>query len=388
MVSCALRFRCAVWACVLGPGLGCAPPFLAGLSGCVFCAFFFWLCGVGCWVSLSGALWSVPLSPFFRAGLLAFFFLLWCVSACFGAPLPGWPLFLAPCCRFWLGGPPVPLWGSCLWCLLGGGFGRLLCCWRAVWWLWAVFAPPPPRFFFFALWCPLLGVPLSGLVVRPPIPFLSGWAAGFFFSWCVSACFGAPFHGGPLFLARCCRFWLGGPPLPLPGSCLRCLLGGGFGRLLCCWRAVWWLWAVFAPPPLFFFWGGGGVGCLFLPLPSLGWRTHCGRCVVRLVPRHSWRRFPCATPRHSWLGFAAGGGRRSSPLLAEVPGCGCPPLLAGVRWRRWCVVCGGGVLVGLWLVCGVVGPSPLLAEVPVCYSPPVLAWFRCQWWCAVLATPG
>ena len=46
-------------------------------------------------------------------------------------------------------------------------------------------------------------------------------------------------------------------------------------------------------------------------------------------------------PRHSWLGSACGGG-------------------------VWCVVCGGGVLVGLWLVCGVVGPSPLLAEVPVC----------------------
>ena len=90
----------------------------------------------------------------------------------------------------------------------------------------------------------------------------------------------------------------------------------------------------------------------------------CGWCVVWLVPRHSWRRFPCATPRHSWLGFAAGGGGRSSPLLAEVSG------------RRWCVA-------GLWLVCGVVGPSPLLAEVPVCYSPPLLAGFRCRLWCAV-----
>ena len=168
-----------------------------------------------------------------------------------------------------------------------------------------------------------------------------------------------------------------------------------------------------------------------------GW----GVCVVWLVPRHSWRRFLCATPRHSWLGFAAGVGGRS------------PPLLAGVRWRRWCVVCGvwrwcvagvgacvwcgwslatpgggssvllpatpgwvslpvvaggprhswlgsaggvgvwcvvcgGGVLVGLWLVCGVVGPSPLLAEVPVCYSPPLLAGFRCRCWWAVPATPG
>ena len=95
----------------------------------------------------------------------------------------------------------------------------------------------------------------------------------------------------------------------------------------------------------------------------------CGWCVVWLVPRHSWRRFLCATPRHCWLGFAAGGGGRSSPLLAEVPG------------RRWCVV-------GLWLVCGVVGPSPPLAEVPVCYSPSLLVGFCCRWWWAVLATPG
>ena len=102
----------------------------------------------------------------------------------------------------------------------------------------------------------------------------------------------------------------------------------------------------------------------------------CGWCVVWLVPRHSWRRFLCATPRHSWLGFSAGGGGRSSPLLAEGPGRGSLPLLAGVRWRRWCVA-------GLWLVWGVVGPSPLLAEVPVCYSPPLLAAFRCRWWCTV-----
>ena len=61
----------------------------------------------------------------------------------------------------------------------------------------------------------------------------------------------------------------------------------------------------------------------------------CGWCVVWLVPRHSWRRSLCATPRHSPLGLAAGGGGRSSPLLAEGPGCGSPPLLAGFRYRRW-----------------------------------------------------
>ena len=92
--------------------------------------------------------------------------------------------------------------------------------------------------------------------------------------------------------------------------------------------------------------------------------------VVVGVPRHSWRRVPGAVPRHSWLGFAVGSG------VCYV--------VCGV----WCVVCGGGVLVGLWLVCGVVGPWPLLAEVPVCYFPPLLAGFRCRWWWAVLGTPG
>ena len=72
------------------------------------------------------------------------------------------------------------------------------------------------------------------------------------------------------------------------------------------------------------------------------------------APHHSWLRVPVAVPRHSWLGSAGG----------------------------------GGVLVGLWLVCCMVGPSPVLAEVPVCYSPPLLAEFRCRWWWAFLATPG
>ena len=108
----------------------------------------------------------------------------------------------------------------------------------------------------------------------------------------------------------------------------------------------------------------------------------------------------------------------SSPLPAKVAVCYSPPLLAGFRCRRWwaflatpgggsrvrfpatpgwvslsasvcgvwCVVCGVWCaavvcVVGLWLVCGVVGLSPLLAEVPVCYSPPLLAGFRCRWWC-------
>ena len=106
------RFRRAVWACVLGPGLGCAQPFLAGLSGCVFCAFvfsFFFSCP-----GLCGPCPSIPFLSGWAGGSLCFFFR-------FGVPFPRGPLLLAWCCRFWVGVPPVPLWGSCLRCPLGGG---------------------------------------------------------------------------------------------------------------------------------------------------------------------------------------------------------------------------------------------------------------------------
>ena len=219
----------------------------------------------------------------------------------------------------------------------------------------------------------------------PPIPFLPGWATGsFFFSWCVSACFGVPFPGGPLFLASCCRFWHGGPPVPLWGSCLRCLLVGGFGCLLWCWRAVWWLWAVFAPPPLpplflfFVFFGGGGF--LFLSLPSLGWRTHwpafsvvfqaaVGGCVLSgrvPAPWVGWAMYTLGSaPLPAGLGpssagwAAAPGGCvwlwvRGLGLFVSFPLCGAglnllggpPPLLPGARWPRvWPAVAVCGVLV-------------------------------------------
>ena len=81
-------------------------------------------------------------------------------------------------------------------------------------------------------------------------------------------------------------------------------------------------------------WWRAVAGPCFLRLLLCLWE--CGCCVLWLDPRHSWRRFLCATPRHSWLGFAASGGGCSSPLLAAGPGCGSPPLLAGFRRRWWC----------------------------------------------------
>ena len=249
------RFRRAVWACVLGPGLACAQSVLAGLSGCVFffCAlvfsflfffFFFW------------ALWSLSLHPLsFGLGwwLSFFFFFFFSVS-----------LFPVVRC-YWLGvagfGWVVPL------CLCGG----------------------PPFFFFF-------------------------------FSW-----------------------------------------GGGAGRLWWCWRVVGRLWAVFVPfplPPPFFFWGGGA--CLFLPLPSLGWRTHWP--VFSVVFRAAV--FSCVLCGHvpaPWVGWAlytVG----SAPLLAGL-GPGSAGWAAAPGGCLWFWVRGLGLLVSLPL-CGagcnlLGGPSPL-----------------------------
>ena len=201
-----------------------------------------------------------------------------------------------------------PSFAGCLWCSwLGLGFGLLM---GRVWFRARSVSPPPLpvpvcgvgvragpgsrlcppllgwvvgvcflRFFFFALWCRLLGVPIPDLVFPvPPSPFFwAGLLAPFFFCGVCLHVSVSLFPAGrcPVW---CCSFWLGGPPVPLWGSCLRCLLGGGFGRLLWCWRAVWWLWAVFAPPPLpplifLFRGGGGGAACSSLCLPWVGART-------------------------------------------------------------------------------------------------------------------
>ena len=571
------------------PGLGCAPPFLAGLSGCVFCAFFFlfFFPVAGC--PCPGPCGLSPIS--FLSGAAGFFFFFF--SACFGVPffrwaavaglvlpvLAGW----SPCACLGVLSLVPSEWG--VWppsVLLVGGLVAVGC-FRAP-------APPPPLFFFFSG-----GGGAAGLFL--PLPSL-GWRL--LCGWCVVWL--VPRHSWQRFLCATPRHsWLGfaaggcgwSPPL-LAGVCRRrwCLVCGG-GVLV----GLWLLCGVVGPSPLLaevpvcysppllagfrFRWcwagpatpGWGPLAALLCGVWCVAvvcW-WGCGWCVVWLVPRHSWRRFLCATPRHSGLGFAAGGGGRSPPLLAGVRlrrwcvvcgvwcvavvcgwGCGwcvvwlvprhswrrflcatsrhswlgfasggggrSPPLLAGVRWRRccvvcgvwrwcvggvvagvwcgwslatpgggswvllpatpgwvslplvvggprhswlgsacvggvwcvvcgvwrwcvggvvagvwcgwslatpgggscvllpatpgwvslpvvvggprhswlgsvggvavWCVVCGAGVLVGLWLVCGVVGPSPLLAEVPVCYSPPLLAGFRCRWWWAVPATPG
>ena len=215
-----------------------------------------------------------------------------------------------------------------------------------------------------------------------PLSFgLGCWLFFVFFSWCVSACFGVPFPCGPLFLAWCCRFWLGGPPVPLWGSCLRCLLGGGLAAS----GGVGGRFGGFGlfprpPPPasvVFFFWGGA---CLFFPLPSLGRRTHWPAfsvvfpaAVVSCVlfgrapaPWVGWAMYTVGSaPLLAGLGpgsagwAAAPGGClwlwvRGLGLFVSFPLCGAgcnllggpPPLLPGALWPRvWPAVLVCGVLV-------------------------------------------
>ena len=270
------RFRRVVWACVLGPGLGCAQPFLAGLSGCVFCAFVFSFV----FFFFPGFVVPVPPSAFFRAGLVALLFF------------------------FFVSGSLFPV-GRCYW----------------------------------------LGV------------------AGF--GWVVPLCL----CGGPVFGA----FWGGvWPPVVV--------LVGGLAAVGC-FRA-------FSPSPLLFFLGGGGA-CLFLPLPSLGWRTHwpafsvvfraavfscvlCGRAPPRgsggLCTRWAWRPFlpglvlalPAGRLRQAGAcGFGLGGWGCSCPFPSAVPAvifwvvrhrcrlARCGPVCG---LRCWCVACWRGAFqVVRWL---------------------------------------
>ena len=326
-------FRCRWWWAVPAtPGWGLPAAVVCG--GGVLVGL--WLvCGV---VGPSPLLAEVPVcySPPLLAGFRCRWW--WAVPA-----TPGWGLLAAVVCGVWC--VAVVCWWGCGWCvvwLVPRHSGRRFLC-----------ATPRHSWLGFAAGGGGRSPPLlAGVRLRRWCVVCGVWCVVCgVWRWCV---------GGVVLV---CGVVGPSPLLAVVPVCYSPPLLAGF-------RCRWW-WAVPATPG----WGPlAAVVCGVWCVAVVCW-WGCGWCVVWLVPRHSWRRFLCATPRHSWLGFAAGGGGRS------------PPLLAGVRWRRRCVVCGGGVLLGLWLVCGVVGPSPLLAEVPVCYSPPLLAGFRCRWWWALPATP-
>ena len=241
-------------------------------------------------------------------------------------------------------------------------------------------------FFALFLFFFLLGFPVPGLVVPvPPSPFSRAELLALFF-----------FFPGVCLLVSVSLFplgrfsWLGVAgfgwvvPVCLFGGPVFGAFWGGFGRLWLCWRAVWWLWAVFAPRPpppsvVFFLFGGGGV-CLFPPLPSLGWRTQWPAfsvvfrapvvsCVLfgRVpAPWVGWGMYTVGSaPLLAGLGPASAGWAaapggclwlwvRGLGLFVSFPLCGAgfnllggpPPLLSGALWPRvWPAVLVRGVLV-------------------------------------------
>ena len=214
----------------------------------------------------------------------------------------------------------------------------------------------------------------------PPIPFLSAWDAGFFF-----------FFRGVCLHVSVSLF----PVAAVPGLVLPVVAGWSLCASMGVLSSVpsgWGVWPPLvvlagglvavgcfrAPPPLLFFLGGGG--CLFLPLPSLGWRTPwpafsvvfraaVGGCVLfgRVpAPWVGWAMYTSgSTPLLSGLGpgsagwAAAPGGCvwlwvRGLGLFLSFPLCGAgfnllggpPPLLPGTPWPHvWPAVPVFGVLV-------------------------------------------
>ena len=177
-----------------GPGSRLCPVRLGWVVGvCFFFFFLLWFFLFFFFFSFLGFVVPVPPSPFFRAGLVALLFFFFFFF--FSVPFPRGPLLLACCCRFWVGGSPVPLRGS-------------------------------PFFFFFFFF-------LLGGGAWPPVVVLAG-------GWAAVGCFRA-FSPSPLPFFF---FFLGGglpvPPSAFPGlahalACIQCCLPG------CCFQlgSVW-----------------------------------------------------------------------------------------------------------------------------------------------------
>ena len=179
---------------------------------------------------------------------------------------------------------------------------------------------------------------------------------------------------GPLAAVVCGRL----PPLAAgPGLGSPPLLAGGV-RWWRCWVGPChsWLWVSGAAPRHSWLGSAGrGGGCF------RGW----GFPVLCVLVARRVRVVPVLVRVVCVCGLCVGGcvgvGVPFACVCVCVCACVCGVLVV-------CAVVRRGVLVGAWPPCGVVGPSPLLAEVPVCDSPPLLAGFRCRLSWAFLATPG
>ena len=337
------RFRCVVWACVLGSGFRLRPATPWGGVGVFVC-------------SCARPAWS-PASPGWGC----------CAGVCVGARA----LLNPRLC--WLG---CAVWA----CVLGPGLGCA-----------ALFLVELSGCVFFfaclalALWCWSLAVPVPGLVVLSSHPLSFGlgcWVFFFFFvpAWCVSARFECPFPR-----------WAAAPGLVLPvlAGWSPCAPLGVLSSVPSGW-GVWPPLVVLAgglvagghslappPSPMFFF---GGRVCLFLHLPSLGWRTHwpafsvvfrvaIGGCVLlgRVpAPWVGWVMYTLGSaPLPAGLGPGSAGWAAAPggfvwlwarglglPVSFLLRGAGFnllggpPPLLPGARWPRvWPAVPVCGVLV-------------------------------------------
>ena len=346
MVACALRLHPAssgsgVWygrAC-WGLGFGCAPSLLWG--------------GVGvCVCSCARPVWS-PAPPGWGCCAMVCV----CARALLVPAFPGWGVLCGRACWVRVSAMPRSSW-----------LGR-----RGVFFLFL------SRFGFVVL---VAGCSCSGSC-GPCLPILSlfGWVARSFLFFfrpsvvCVCASWVSHSPGGPLLLAWCCRLWLcpfGGPVIgvfSVGDLAAPCGVGGRFAGCGPIPRPP--------PPPPFFFMGWG---CLSLPLPSQGWRTHwLAFCVVFRVAVAGCAllgRVPA--PWVGWVMYTLG----SAPLPAGLgPGSagwaaapggfvwlwvrglgwsvsfllrgagfnllgGQPPLLPGAWWPRvWPAVLVSGVLV-------------------------------------------
>ena len=217
-------------------------------------------------------------------------------------------------------------------------------------------------FFFFLLWFFVFFFFfffLGFVVPVPPSPFFrAGLVALFFFFFFLSLfpvvrCYwlGVAGFGWVVRLCLC-----GGPPFfffPWGGAWPSVVVLAGGWAAVGCFRA-------FSPSPLLFFFFFLGGACLFLPLPSLGWRTHWP--VFSVVFRAAV--FSCVLCGHvpaPWVGwslYTVG----SAPLLAGL-GPGSAGWAAAPGGCLWFWVRGLGLLVSLPLRgagCNLLGgPSPL-----------------------------
>ena len=224
-------------------------------------------------------------------------------------------------------------------------------------------------FFSFLLFFFFLGF----VVPVPPSPFFrAGLVALFFFFF--------SFPRGPLLLAWCCRFWVGGPPVPLRGSPFFFFFffsgGGAWPPVVVLadgWAAVG-CFRAFSPSPLLFFFFLGGLACSSLCLPWAGARTglysvlssgllsSVAFCVATFRPHGSgglctrWGRRPfllgqvLALPagrlrQAAACGFGLGGWGCSCPYPSAVP--------AVIFWvvRHRCRLARCGPVCGLWCWC-------------------------------------